>query len=60
MVTLDPKVEQEIMDSVKQTEQGSYLALDPEITREIIDSVQTEIEKLEELGRIRLSLLLQL
>ncbi|NLL00573.1 MAG: flagellar biosynthesis protein FlhA [Clostridiales bacterium] len=51
VVTLDPKVEQEIMDSVKQTEQGSYLALDPEITREIIDSVQTEIEKLEELGK---------
>jgi flagellar biosynthesis protein FlhA len=51
VVTLDPKVEQEIMDSVKQTEQGSYLALDPEITKEIIDSVQTEIRKLEELGK---------
>ena len=51
VVTLDPKVEQEIMDSVKQTEQGSYLALDPEVTREIIDSVQTEIKKLEDLGR---------
>ena len=51
VVTLDPKVEQEIMDSVKQTEQGSYLALDPDVTREIIDSVQTEIHKLEELGK---------
>lgn len=51
VVTLDPKVEQEIMDSVKQTEQGSYLALDPEVTREIIDSVQIEIQKLEELGK---------
>jgi flagellar biosynthesis protein FlhA len=51
VVTLDPKVEQEIMDSVKQTEQGSYLALDPEITREIIESVQSEIQKLEELGK---------
>lgn len=51
VVTLDPKVEQEIMDSVKQTEQGAYLALDPEITREIINSVQTEIIKLEELGK---------
>lgn len=51
VVTLDPKVEQEIMDSVKQTEQGSYLALDPDITREIIDSVQTEVQKLEELGK---------
>lgn len=51
VVTLDPKVEQEIMDSVKQTEQGAYLALDPEITREIINSVQTEIIKLEDLGK---------
>ena len=51
VVTLDPKVEQEIMDSVKQTEQGSYLALDPEVTREIIDSVQTEIQKLEDVGK---------
>ncbi len=51
VVTLDPKVEQEIMDSVKQSEQGSYLALDPDMTREIIDSVQTEIHKLEELGK---------
>lgn len=51
VVTLDPKVEQEIMDSVKQTEQGAYLALDPEITKEIINSVQSEIQKLEELGK---------
>jgi flagellar biosynthesis protein FlhA len=51
VVTLDPKVEQEIMDSVKQTEQGSYLALDPEVTREIIESVQTEIQKLEDVGK---------
>ncbi|MHB8130196.1 MAG: flagellar biosynthesis protein FlhA [Mobilitalea sp.] len=51
VVTLDPKVEQEIMGSVKQSEQGAYLALDPSITREIIESVQTEVHKLEELGK---------
>lgn len=33
VITLDPKVEQEIMGAVKQTEQGSYLALDPETTK---------------------------
>ena len=32
VVTLDPNVEQVIMDSVKQTEQGAYLALDPDYT----------------------------
>jgi len=51
VVTLDPKVEQEIMGSVKQTEQGAYLTLDPSITKEIIDSVHAEIHKLEELGK---------
>ena len=28
VVTLDPKIEQEIMSSVKQTEQGAYITLD--------------------------------
>ena len=51
VVTLDPKIEQEIMSSVKQTEQGAYLTLDPEKTRAIMNSVQTEVNKLESLGR---------
>ena len=51
VVTLDPKVEQEIMSSVKQTEQGAYLTLDPEKTRAIMNSVETEINKLESLGK---------
>ena len=51
VVTLDPKVEQEIMASIKQTEQGNYLSLDPEITRQIIESVEEEIRKLEDLGK---------
>lgn len=51
VVTLDPKVEQEIMNSVKQTEQGTYLTLDPEKTQEIIQSVGEEVSKLENLGK---------
>ena len=51
VVTLDPKVEQEIMGSVKQTEQGAYLTLAPERTKAIMASVQAEIEKLESLGK---------
>ncbi|MBP3569474.1 MAG: flagellar biosynthesis protein FlhA [Lachnospiraceae bacterium] len=50
VVTLDPKIEQEIMGSVKQTEQGSYIALDPERNQMIMRSVKDEIEKLENLG----------
>ena len=51
VVTLDPKVEQEIMASVKQTEQGSYLTLDPDRTKRIVASVETETKKLEDLGK---------
>ncbi len=51
VVTLDPKIEQEIMGAVKQTEQGAYLALDPDKTQTIIHSVEEEIQKLENTGR---------
>jgi len=51
VVTLDPKVEQEIMGSVKQTENGAFLNLDPNRSRAIIDSVGKEVQKLENLGK---------
>ena len=51
VVTLDPKIEQEIMNSVKQTEQGAYLNMDPARTRAIMESVGEEVKKLENLGR---------
>lgn len=51
VVTLDPKLEQEIMGSVKQTETGAYLTLDPEKTKAIMKSVGNEVTKLENLGK---------
>ena len=51
VVTLDPKLEQEVMASVKQTETGAYLSLDPEKTKAIMKSVENEITKLENLGK---------
>lgn len=51
VVTLDPKIEQEIMGSIKQTEQGAYLTLDPERTKVIISSTENEIGKLEKMGK---------
>lgn len=51
VVTLDPKIEQDIMDSVKQTEQGAYLTLDPEKSQSIINAVNEEITKLQNLGK---------
>ena len=51
VVTLDPMAEQDIMNSVKQTEQGAYITLDPEKTQRLMQSVKVEAEKLENLGK---------
>lgn len=51
VVTLDPKIEQDIMNSIKQTEQGAYITLDPATTKKILNSVETEIKKLENQGK---------
>ena len=51
VVTLDPKIEQEIMGSIKQTETGAYLNLDPARSKAILNSVESEMQKLENLGK---------
>lgn len=51
VVTLDPKIEQEIMSCVKQTENGSFINMDPARTHAILDSVKVEMQKLENLGK---------
>ncbi len=51
VVTLDPKIEQEIMGCVKQTETGAYLNLDPVRSKAIMTSVGKEVQKLENLGK---------
>lgn len=52
VVTLDPTIEQAIMDSVKQSEQGTYLNMDPETMQKIMDASGKEAEKLVESGRV--------
>ncbi len=51
VVTLDPKIEQEIMGSVKQTETGAYISLDPIRIKAVMSSVGKETEKLEQMGK---------
>ena len=50
-VTVDPAIEQEIMNSVKNTEQGSYLSLDPERSKKIVEALGNELKKLEDMGK---------
>ncbi len=52
VVTLDPAIEQKIMDSVKQSEQGTYLNMDPESMQRVLDGTGKEAEKLVASGRV--------
>ena len=51
VITLDPGLEQQIMQSVTQTEQGSYLALDPNVTQLVFDKLNVEVQKLINMGK---------
>lgn len=50
VITLDPQLEQDIMESVQHSEQGSFIALDPEKTQLVFNSLNDELSKLTSLG----------
>lgn len=56
VITLDPVIEQLIMDNVKQSEQGAYLTLNPESMQNILKATGKEAEKLAATGRIAIFL----
>ncbi len=51
VLTLDPSIEQQIMDSVKKTEQGMFLSLDPSIVESLLTATGEAASKLENMGR---------
>ncbi|MCR4434482.1 MAG: flagellar biosynthesis protein FlhA [Clostridiales bacterium] len=51
VITLDPKLEQVIMDSVQRTEHGAFLALEPSITNSILNNLSKQIQKLTQRGQ---------
>lgn len=51
VITLDPKLEQVIMDSVQRTEHGTYLTLEPAVTNNIINNLSRQIQRLIQLGQ---------
>ncbi len=44
-LTLDPKLEQILSDSIKRSETGATLALEPGIVRKLFDSISAKLEK---------------
>ncbi len=51
VITLDPKLEQVIMDSLQKSETGSYLTLEPSVTNTILGSLSRQVQKLVQLGQ---------
>ncbi|TYQ13176.1 UNVERIFIED_CONTAM: flagellar biosynthesis protein FlhA [Acetivibrio alkalicellulosi] len=51
VITLDPKLEQVIMDSVHRTETGSFLNLEPGLINSIINNLSNQVQKLMQLGQ---------
>lgn len=52
VITLDPKLEQLIMDSVQKTEAGSYIAMDPAISNKIVNKAAAMTEKIAQSGKM--------
>lgn len=50
VLTLDPSLEEQLRESVQQTEFGSYLALDPEIAQQVMDKLTSYYETLTSQG----------
>jgi flagellar biosynthesis protein FlhA len=50
VITLDPSIEQMIMENVQHTEQGAYVALDPNLLQQIVQQVKKEVARLTNIG----------
>ena len=50
VVTLDQGLEEKILSSVQQTEQGSFITLDPEVTKKMINSLSNQLNAFTQTG----------
>jgi flagellar biosynthesis protein FlhA len=51
-ITLDPSLEQLILDSTKQSEHGAYLAIEPVQVHSIFDKLRAIVESMKNKGRM--------
>jgi flagellar biosynthesis protein FlhA len=50
VITLDPKLEQMIMERVRQSENGAYVALEPDVVQKLFQSLKRAVERFAALG----------
>ncbi len=48
VITIDPRIEDMIVASVKKSEQGSYLSMDPETIQKIVTKTTEEVNKIKD------------
>jgi len=51
VITLDPELEQTLMNAVQKTENGSYLTLEPNIANTVINNLSKQVQKFAEFGQ---------
>lgn len=51
VITLDPELEQALLNAVQKTENGSYVALEPNIANKVINNLSKQIQKFAEFGQ---------
>jgi flagellar biosynthesis protein FlhA len=50
VTTLDPDVEQLLLEALQPTEQGTFVALDPMLAQQILDRLKEQVERMVTLG----------
>lgn len=52
VITVDPSIEQMIMDNVQRTEHGSYINIDAKTINKIVDSLKKEVGRMSATGQM--------
>lgn len=50
VITIDQQLEQKIMESIQQTDRGTYIAMEPDLVQSILNNLSYQLQKLINLG----------
>ena len=52
VITVGPRLEKKIAESVQQSDQGSYLAMDPASTQSVFQKLSEQVNRIIQMGRL--------
>lgn len=50
VITVDQQLEQKIMESIQQTDRGTYISMDPDLIQSVLNNLSYQLQKLINLG----------